>query len=276
VEVESLFDLARSLQKKAPLRPSFRTKADRGFELLSGSKNGVHRGKHVRLDPKIASEEAFRIIARDCLRLLCANEAATLKGKAEALHQMRIALRRLRASISAFSGMVSDPECEKLKAELKWLMGQLGTARDLDVLLSETLAPALGGSGAKGLPAIRKAAQTRRRQAYRQVARVLRSPRFSKLVMDGLAWIECGRWCKERSAPAMAQRRQAVVTHATEELHDRYRKLINILRTSGRSILQRGTRCGFARKSCATRWNFSVACFPERSTRGTMRSYWTH
>jgi len=223
-KIESLFDLARSLQKITPLRPSFRTKADRGFELLSGSQNGVHRARDVSLGPKITSEEAFRIIARDCLRLLRANEAATLKGKAEALHQMRIALRRLRASISAFSRMVSDPECERLKTEFKWLMGQLGTARDLDVLLSETLAHALVGSGAKGLPAIRKAAQTRRRQAYRQVARVLRSPRLSKLLMDGVAWIECGRWRKKRSAPAMAQRGQAVVTHATEELHNRYRK----------------------------------------------------
>ena len=46
---------------------------------------------------------AFTLIARACLRQLLANESAAKKRNAEALHQMRIALRRLRAAISLFS-----------------------------------------------------------------------------------------------------------------------------------------------------------------------------
>jgi CHAD domain-containing protein len=36
---------------------------------------------------------------------------------------MRIALRRLRAAISLFSAVVTDPSIEAIKAELKWLDG---------------------------------------------------------------------------------------------------------------------------------------------------------
>lgn len=51
----------------------------------------------------------------------------------EDLHQMRVAVRRLRAVLKSAPGSV--PDCTGLRAELGWLGGALGPVRDLDVLI---------------------------------------------------------------------------------------------------------------------------------------------
>jgi triphosphatase len=57
------------------------------------------------------------------------------------VHQMRVGLRRLRAAISLFAGILQDPQTAALKDELKWLTGELGPARELEVLVTQVVAP---------------------------------------------------------------------------------------------------------------------------------------
>jgi triphosphatase len=53
----------------------------------------------------------------------------------EAVHQMRVATRRLRAALSLF-GDVTPGDAEALRGELGWLADRLGAVRDLDVQLA--------------------------------------------------------------------------------------------------------------------------------------------
>jgi CHAD domain-containing protein len=53
----------------------------------------------------------------------------------EELHQLRVTTRRLRALLRAARPMLVREWSEPLRAELKWLGGVLGPARDLDVLI---------------------------------------------------------------------------------------------------------------------------------------------
>ena len=85
--------------------------------------------------------EAFRAIARNCLRQIIANEPVMCAGRAEGLHQMRIGLRRLRAAIAIFADVVGDEDQKKIKSELKWITQELGPARDLDVFAADVLEP---------------------------------------------------------------------------------------------------------------------------------------
>src|SRR5260370_26556982 len=89
----------------------------------------------LRLNPTMACDTAFRVVARRCLENLTANHEATYRGDPGALHQMRIALTRLRTAVLFFSPMVDDPERTRIRDELKWLNAQLGTVRDLDVAI---------------------------------------------------------------------------------------------------------------------------------------------
>ena len=71
----------------------------------------------------MACDTAFRVVARRHLADLTANHEATCSGDPAALHQMRIALTRLRTAILFFAPMIDDPMRMQIKDELKWLNG---------------------------------------------------------------------------------------------------------------------------------------------------------
>ncbi len=52
----------------------------------------------------------------------------------DAVHQMRVTTRRLRATLRSFGQVIPRSDTERLAAELKWLGGLLGAARDGEVL----------------------------------------------------------------------------------------------------------------------------------------------
>jgi CHAD domain-containing protein len=60
----------------------------------------------------------------------------------EDLHDLRVAVRRLRALLRAAKSMLVPEWSEPLRTELKWLGGELGPARDLDVMLEHLRAEA--------------------------------------------------------------------------------------------------------------------------------------
>ncbi|MFD0203193.1 MULTISPECIES: CYTH and CHAD domain-containing protein [Saccharothrix] len=56
------------------------------------------------------------------------------RGEDDAVHQMRVATRRMRSALQAFGTIVERDATRELTEELKWLAGVLGEARDLEVL----------------------------------------------------------------------------------------------------------------------------------------------
>ncbi|TDB74615.1 CYTH and CHAD domain-containing protein [Micromonospora sp. KC723] len=65
---------------------------------------------------------------------LIANHPAARHGDENAVHDMRVAVRRLRATLRTFRGLWDRRESEQLRAELRWLGAQLGAVRDAQVL----------------------------------------------------------------------------------------------------------------------------------------------
>jgi inorganic triphosphatase YgiF len=196
-----LFSLARILSETLPLRLAFKTKSERGFELLSKADLTIEKAGDVDIRPDVTAAEAFRAIARSCLRQIVVNEPAVLAGHAEALHQMRVGLRRLRAAISIFADIVADGDLDRIKAELKWITQELGPARDLDVFAADVLEP-LQKAHPKdaGVGAARRDFEERRKAAYARATDSLRSERFRKHLLDFAAWIEVGDWASSEAA----------------------------------------------------------------------------
>lgn len=74
------------------------------------------------------------------VRALVENEAVARAGEdPEGVHQMRVAVRRLRAALKA---VAPSPDVESLQEELRWLGGVMGRIRDLDVMLDHLRAQA--------------------------------------------------------------------------------------------------------------------------------------
>ncbi|HKW91150.1 MAG TPA: CHAD domain-containing protein [Methylomirabilota bacterium] len=116
---------------------------------------------------------------------LHAHEAGARAGKdPEQLHQMRVAVRRLRAILRASRSLFAAQWVRGLRRELDWLGGALGRARDLDVLRAY-LAPELSSLPAADRAAGRRVLRRldRDRVAARSTLRAtLRSPRYARLL----------------------------------------------------------------------------------------------
>jgi CHAD domain-containing protein len=175
---------------------------------------------------------AFTLIGRACLRHLVANVPAMMGRDWNAVHQMRVALRRLRAAISLFSAVVADDRTEAIKTELRWLAKELGPARDLDTLLFEVITP-LRKQHAKqpGLANISNMFTRKRLKSYRQAQQAVQSARFRTLVLDTSEWVEAGPWSTTEDALRRARREMPVEIYAAEQLSHR-----------GKRIRRRGTR----------------------------------
>lgn len=192
----ALFSLARRLFEAAPLYLSFETKADQGFALVEGDEES-RRHAHAGLVLAMSAAAAFQAIARSALAQIAANGLILRRGgdSPEAVHQLRVAVRRLRSAMSTFKALVAGAELDVLKGELKWLAGACDEARNLDVFVDETYRPAAQGKAAiHGLADLGQALDAARGKAHARARGAAASTRFRALLLDLHAWIETGDW----------------------------------------------------------------------------------
>lgn len=73
-------------------------------------------------------------IARSVNRFIVHMPGVQIGEDPEALHQARVATRRLRSDLRTFSPLLDENWVASLREELRWMGGALGTVRDVDVL----------------------------------------------------------------------------------------------------------------------------------------------
>jgi CHAD domain-containing protein len=107
----------------------------------------------------------------------------------EAVHQMRVAVRRARSILSVFHGALGGPAFESAGQHLKGLGGKLGPTRDWDVFVTET-APAVGSAmpSSQHLTRLLAAARRQRQDSHAALRDYLQSPAFRRLGIE-LAWL---------------------------------------------------------------------------------------
>ncbi len=98
----------------------------------------------------------------------------------EALHDLRVAVRRSRAVLRAARDLFEPEWLDGLLGELKWLGGELGPARDLDVLL-EHLRDERASVGIEAAPVVKRI-ERERRAARKRVAAALDGERYLALL----------------------------------------------------------------------------------------------
>jgi len=150
----------------------------------AGGADAFH-AQAISLHRKATATEAFVTIATSCLRQIALNRAGVRRGSAEAVHQMRVGLRRLRAALSIFKSVLRPSEFEPMKRELGWLTGQLAAARESDVILESVSTAA--GEVREVLAFEREISDElsrRRREAYVASRLAVESARFERLIGD--------------------------------------------------------------------------------------------
>ncbi|WIY03431.1 CHAD domain-containing protein [Amycolatopsis mongoliensis] len=120
------------------------------------------------------------------IRALLAYEVGTRSGAdPEDLHQMRVALRRMRSVLKLSGGLVGDG-AEPVRAELGWLGQSLGEVRDYDVLI-EHLREVIADFEVRDQPAGHRLVSrfvAERAAAKRRLTRALSSARYSTLLRE--------------------------------------------------------------------------------------------
>lgn len=230
---DKLFKLASAINDIVPAQLSIRTKADRGYDLLEQRPLAAALAGDIALSAGLSAAQAFKAIGHACMRHIIANQTPVIARDPEAVHQLRIALRRLRVAISVFSDIVDDNRVAAIKSELKWFGRELAPARDLDVLMTEVLKPLRKQHpGEPGLLSLAKTFSRDRGKAYKRAQDAIGSDRFRKFVLDCAAWIEAGPWTVSVDMLAFRRRRLPAEIHAATQLSARRNKC----RKMGRAI----------------------------------------
>ncbi len=189
-----LYELALRLHEQVPFTVEYRTKAARGYDLLTGAKPTATKAAPLELDPDLNAWDGFVVIARQCLAHLRANEdCARLGEDPEGVHQLRVGIRRLRAAFSLFGAVLPDEHRRHFVEELRWAQQSFGPARDWDVFITETLEPlARRLPEQDSLARLMHAASLARDAAYRQVAATLNERRYTRMQLQLDLWLESG------------------------------------------------------------------------------------
>jgi triphosphatase len=225
-ELRDLFEVARRMSHALPAQLGLRSKAARGFGLLNGEEQGATKFPGVALSNGMTTRETFKRICRACLQQIVANEPALLRGDGEGVHQMRVGIRRLRAAISLFTALLRDPETEKIKDELKWLTGELGPAREFEVLINRVVKPVRERKSKwDGMASLSKEFAERRAAALAQAHAAVGSERFRMLALDIAAWLEFGPRIKPEDDLIRDRGNLSIEQFASEQLAQRWRKI---------------------------------------------------
>lgn len=188
--------IALQLLDAAPLRVEDISKAERGLMLLRGEQPAPQRAQNVALTHQQSTGDAFKTIVSSCLAHFVANQRGFLEeNNPEYLHQMRVALRRLRSAFSLFTPLFPEAVIAQPLNELRWLSSALGNARDWDVFDTETL-PALAAhhENHHGMYVVHKTAKALRTSTTRIARRAVAGKRGQGFLLALGGWLVAETW----------------------------------------------------------------------------------
>ncbi len=225
-----LWDVALRLREIVPCRIGTRSKGERGYALVRGERDEppVLRAHTVALDRTMALDAALQAAGRRFIAVILRNESAAYQGVAEGVHQMRVAIRRLRAVLSAVRRMLPQEHYRWANGELKWIGGALGPARNWDVFAENLVGPLEGAlADAPELETLARAVERHRAQAYDEVRGLIASARYTEAIMRLARWFEARGWrdqpVSEDSARLVAPLRK-VAPDLLRRLHKKARR----------------------------------------------------
>lgn len=189
--VTTLFQVARRLMEKLPLSLENISKAEHGYDLFSPQLRLPVKAIAPNIGADASVRDALQMMLTVCLQHWQANMAGLAQSdNPEFLHQIRVAIRRLRVALSMAARWQRDHELQDLRAAFRALSKQLGSARDWDVLVDELL-PKFGDypGNAGEYAAFQHYAESKRAQAVADAVAILQSPAAQTLLLRLGAWI---------------------------------------------------------------------------------------
>src|SRR5574340_804176 len=195
-EPAQLFELALALLEIVPLELEPVSKAEQGYRLLTGYADKPVKGVAPTLARTATLAEALQTLIWSCLLHLQGNlRGAMSSDDAEYLHQMRVALRRLRVVLRMVEKFRADETLSALSGDIAALCVALGRAREWDVFIAETMQPMCARmAGHAGLQALLAASERQRAVCYADLRGVQQARELQRLLLRFALWMNGAYW----------------------------------------------------------------------------------
>ena len=222
-----LFDLGTQLLDAAPLQVGTRSKAERGYALAFDVVQPAAKAEPFGITAEHMVDDVIALLVGSCWHHLLKNHTVAEEGSdPEGVHQMRVALRRLRTICALFRRDIPSPSFEVVNSEARWLMHQLGPARDWDVFAETTVTRLVTAAPDVDLGGLREAVEQQRKSSYCALQTVLAGPRCSRFLLSLGHLVKRRGWRNEIDSEALAVLSQPMPTLADKILARRHRKAL--------------------------------------------------
>jgi len=126
-------------------------------------------------------EQLAKQVFTELHQTIISHESGSLGGDVESVHDMRVAVRRLRVALSNFSVCVPKKDRKRLRLRLENLADALGGVRDMDVMIA-AMKVSLGARSDEeksAISALIRRLQARRRSRLRALINYLRGEEYA-------------------------------------------------------------------------------------------------
>ncbi len=191
-DASAVLELALRLAGLGAPRLGYLTKAERGYALARPALLPTCcKADKTGFAPDITVPELFTAILFSTLDHLRANEQPAAAGHPDGIHQARVAIRRLRAALRAFRGILPEQDRKAFSREFRWFQRQLAPARDWHVFVDETVPALLDAYPGQRAAAARlkKAACRRRARVTGDISGLFHDARYTRLILRFTQWL---------------------------------------------------------------------------------------
>lgn len=223
-----LFHLALRLLEIAPLELEGTSKAEYGYRMWTHAQPEIISADEIVLHGSEEIGNVLQGMVWSCLSHLQGNVAGAVADlDDEYLHQIRVALRRLRVVLGMTYGVQADAELGRLRSDIAELAGELGRSREWDVFVAQTLEPLRLSLGNEiNIDAVLRGSELRRRKQHKQARELLQSADFQRLQMRLGCWMWGDYWqqaCwREQALPDFATQ---IMRRRSKQVHRLYLSL---------------------------------------------------
>lgn len=254
---------AAALFPTGPVRFATATKAERGRALAETGEDAAPPDPPL---PVPKAGQPVETVARDafryCLGQIAANLArAGTTAAPEGPHQLRVALRRLRAALALLAPCLGGVPPGPMAAEARWLGQVAGSLRDLDVLAGRLVPDGLALADPEARAALLAAVEVQRAETRAQVQATLLSPRATRFVFDLGGWTEARGWLdpadwgqSARLATPIADLAPALLDHRLERALKRGRHVRHLTEDARHTLRKELKKLRYAAEFLAGLW----------------------
>jgi triphosphatase len=195
-EPQQLFELALELLNVVPFELEMVSKAEQGYRLLSRYAVQPVKGTAPLFAGADTLADVLKTLIWSCLQHFQGNLSGAMgSDDDEYLHQMRVALRRLRVVLRMTGKVRADEQLAGLYKDVSDLCIALGVIREWDVFIAGTVQPMCARMpGHAGLQALLAASERQRAANYAALRGTVQAREMQRLLLRFSIWMNGAYW----------------------------------------------------------------------------------